>query len=335
LAGAISRYGKGGNIGLGQQAQATAKIVKYIQEREWGLLVMDEVQVAPANTFRQIMSKAKVHCKLGLTATLVREDGKIQHLTWLIGPKLYEANWMDLQAEGHIAKVECNEVRVKMQPTFFKWYLDDHAGQGMTKAQVHHLKNRLFVMNPLKFQAMEYLIREHEARGDKIIVFSDDTFALKMFADKLYPNDTTDSSKQCYIRGDTATIDREKILRRFKTDPKFQTIFVSKIADNSLDLPDLSVLIQISSHGAGRRQEAQRLGRILRRKPGTVIGEVNAYFYSIVSVDTKDLAYNKGRQRYCARFWITNLCSRMAFDLMNYSKSAHFCNMITLGCPFL
>lgn len=205
---------------------------------------------------------------------------------------------MDLQAEGHIAKVECNEVRVKMHKDFFKWYLSDYVNSGMNAGQITHLRNRLFCMNPNKFQAMEYLIRVHEARKDKIIVFSDDTYALKTFADRLYPNPSKNPDKQCYIRGDTPTLDREKILRRYRENPNFKTIFVSKIADNSIDLPDACVLIQISSHGAGRRQEAQRLGRILRRKAGTVIGEVNAFFYSIVSVDTKDLAYNKGRQRY-------------------------------------
>lgn len=297
LSSAFQRISKGIQ-NLGSQATSTAKMANFVKERVWGLIVMDEVQVAPANTFRKIMNSIKVHCKLGLTATLVREDGKINDLAYLIGPKLYEANWMDLQAEGHIAKVECNEVRVKMHKDFFKWYLSDYVNSGMNAGQITHLRNRLFCMNPNKFQAMEYLIRVHEARKDKIIVFSDDTYALKTFADMLYPNPSKNPDKQCYIRGDTPTLDREKILRRYRENPNFKTIFVSKIADNSIDLPDACVLIQISSHGAGRRQEAQRLGRILRRKAGTVIGEVNAFFYSIVSVDTKDLAYNKGRQRY-------------------------------------
>lgn len=158
---------------------------------------------------------------------------------------------MDLQAEGYIAKVECNEVQVKMHTDFLKAYLDDYANSGMNALKIHQMRNRLFNMNPNKFQAMEFLIREHEARKDKIIVFSEDTFALKTFADKLYPNPTQDPGKQCYIRGDTKTVEREKILQRFRDDSDFQTIFASKVADNSLNLPDLCVLIQISSHGGG------------------------------------------------------------------------------------
>lgn len=168
---------------------------------------------------------------------------------------------MDLQAEGYIAKVECNEVQVKMHTDFLKAYLDDYANSGMNALKIHQMRNRLFNMNPNKFQAMEFLIREHEARKDKIIVFSEDTFALKTFADKLYPNPTQDPGKQCYIRGDTKTVEREKILQRFRDDSDFQTIFASKVADNSLNLPDLCVLIQISSHGGGAAARSAEVGQ--------------------------------------------------------------------------
>eukprot|EP00039_Didymoeca_costata_P030669 m.30818 g.30818 ORF g.30818 m.30818 type:complete len:815 (+) comp8244_c0_seq1:331-2775(+) len=276
--------------GAGERsAVRTKQMINFIRSRTWGLMILDEVQVAPARTFRTVMSLCPCHCKIGLTATLVREDGKIQDLLFLIGPKLYEANWMDLQNEGYIAKVRCSEVWVSMTPQFYKWYLSDHADSGLSKAHVNQLRKRLYCMNPNKYMAMEYLIRKHERLGDKIIVFSDDIFALETFAKKM---------KRYYIRGDVDAKQRQDIIQKFKFDPKVQTIFCSKIADNSFDLPNANVLIQISSHGAGRRQEAQRLGRILRRKPGSILGETHAYFYSIISTDTKDLAYNKGRQRF-------------------------------------
>ena len=117
-------------------------------------------------------------------------------------------------------------------------------------------------MNPNKFRACQFLIRYHERRNDKIIVFSDNVFALKHYAIKM---------NKPYIYGPTSQNERLQILQNFKLNPKVNTIFVSKVADTSFDLPDANVLIQISSHGGSRRQEAQRLGRILRAKKGRII----------------------------------------------------------------
>ncbi|KAK3236604.1 General transcription and DNA repair factor IIH helicase subunit xpb1 [Cymbomonas tetramitiformis] len=102
----------------GRRSEASKKIIEMIQNREWGLLIMDEVHVVPANMFRKVIGIIKAHCKLGLTATLVREDGRISDLNFLIGPKLYEANWGDLSRDGHIAKVWC-----PMTKEFFAEYL--------------------------------------------------------------------------------------------------------------------------------------------------------------------------------------------------------------------
>ena len=88
----------------------TAEVMKLLRDREWGLLILDEVHTIPANQFRKVITIVRTHCKLGLTATLVREDDKIVDLNFLIGPKLYEANWMELQKLGHIARVQCAEV---------------------------------------------------------------------------------------------------------------------------------------------------------------------------------------------------------------------------------
>ena len=135
-------------------------------------------------------------------------------------------------------------------------------------------KMLLCVMNPNKFRAAQFLIKYHEKRGDKTIVFSDNVYALKHYAQALH---------KPYIYGPTSQAERIQILQNFKYNSKVNTIFVSKVADTSFDLPEANVLIQISSHGGSRRQEAQRLGRILRAKKGAIAEEFNAFFYTLVS----------------------------------------------------
>ncbi|KAK3908199.1 General transcription and DNA repair factor IIH helicase subunit XPB [Frankliniella fusca] len=253
--------------------------MKWLQEQEWGIMVLDEVHTIPAKMFRRVLTIVQSHCKLGLTATLLREDDKIADLNFLIGPKLYEANWLELQKRGFIARVQCAEVWCPMTPEFYREYL-------LCKTSKKLL---LYVMNPNKFRATQFLIRYHERRGDKTIVFSDNVFALKHYAIKM---------NKPYIHGPTSQNERIQILQNFKFNPKVNTIFVSKVADTSFDLPEANVLIQISSHGGSRRQEAQRLGRILRAKKGAIAEEYNAFFYTLVSQDTLEMSYSRKRQRF-------------------------------------
>ncbi|XP_065573948.1 general transcription and DNA repair factor IIH helicase/translocase subunit XPB-like isoform X2 [Artemia franciscana] len=198
--------------------------MKWLQDQEWGIMVLDEVHTIPAKIFRRVLTIVQAHCKLGLTATLLREDDKIADLNFLIGPKMYEANWLELQEKGYIAKVQCAEVWCDMAPEFYKEYL------------------------------------------------------------------STKSAKQL--------AERLEVLQVFKNNPAVNTIFVSKIADTSFDLPDANVLIQISAHGGSRRQEAQRLGRILRAKKGAIAEDYNAFFYTLVSRDTTEMGYSRKRQRF-------------------------------------
>lgn len=255
------------------------KVMEWLQSQEWGIMILDEVHTIPAKMFRRVLTIVQAHTKLGLTATLVREDDKIADLNFLIGPKLYEANWMDLQEKGYIAKVQCAEVWCSMTAEFYNEYL--------------HMKSRkrtlLCAMNPNKFRSCQFLIRYHERRNDKIIVFSDNVFALKSYAIRL---------NKPYIYGPTSQGERMQILQNFQHNPKVNTIFVSKVADNSFDLPEANCLIQISSHGGSRRQEAQRLGRILRPKKSAIAEEYNAFFYSLVSQDTQEMHYSQKRQRF-------------------------------------
>ncbi|XP_066312363.1 general transcription and DNA repair factor IIH helicase/translocase subunit XPB1-like isoform X2 [Miscanthus floridulus] len=271
----------------GKRSEDSEKIIEEIRNREWGLLLMDEVHVVPAHMFRKVISITKSHCKLGLTATLVREDERITDLNFLIGPKLYEANWLDLVKGGFIANVQCAEVWCPMTKEFFAEYL---------KKENSKKKQVLYVMNPNKFRACEFLIRFHEQqRGDKIIVFADNLFALTAYAMKL---------RKPMIFGATSHAERTRILYQFKNSPEVNTIFLSKVGDNSIDIPEANVIIQISSHAGSRRQEAQRLGRILRAKgkqQDRMAGgkeEYNAFFYSLVSTDTQEMYYSTKRQQF-------------------------------------
>ncbi|KAI6782130.1 DNA repair helicase-like protein [Emericellopsis cladophorae] len=262
----------------GQRSYDADKMMKFLTNREWGLMLLDEVHVVPANIFRRVTSSIKSHSKLGLTATLLREDDKISDLNFLIGPKLFEANWMELSKQGHIARVQCAEVWCPMPTEFYDEYLKAPARK----------KQLLYIMNPRKFQACQYLINYHEARGDKIIVFADNVYALKKYAFKL---------GRAFIYGGTPQAERLKVLDNFQKNPELNTLFLSKIGDTSLDLPEATCLIQISSHYGSRRQEAQRLGRILRAKRRNDEG-FNAFFYSLVSKDTQEVYFSSKRQAF-------------------------------------
>ncbi|KAF2072811.1 hypothetical protein CYY_005885 [Polysphondylium violaceum] len=263
----------------GRRSADSLKIMNEIANREWGLVLLDEVHVVPAAMFRKVLTVTKAHCKLGLTATLLREDEKIQDLNFLIGPKLYEANWLDLQKSGFLANVSCSEVWCPMTAEFYQEYLTNDS---------QSKKKLLYTMNPNKFRACEYLIKFHEQRGDKIIVFSDNVYALKKYATGL---------GKYFIYGPTSGPERMSILSKFQHDPTVRTIFISKVGDTSIDIPEATVIIQVSSHYGSRRQEAQRLGRILRPKPKSD-GLYNAFFYSLVSKDTQEMYYSTKRQQF-------------------------------------
>ena len=292
-----------------RRSDISETMVRGIRSREWGLAVLDEVHVVPAENFRKVFTICKTHCKLGLSATLVREDNKIEDLSFLIGPKLYEANWLDLTQAGYLANVLCAEVWCDMTAEFYREYL---------RASSARLRRLLYVMNPNKFRACEFLVKLHEERGDKVIVFFDDVFALKRYAQKLdIP----------MVYGQVKEQDRGRIFSSFRHSSTVNTLALSKIADVAIDLPEANVIIQISSHFGSRRQEAQRLvrrsnsarcqidsyvthlkrkmlnrtllqGRILRPKCTASDADYDAYFYSLVSCDTQEMFYSAKRQQF-------------------------------------
>ncbi|VDM60488.1 unnamed protein product [Angiostrongylus costaricensis] len=280
----------------GKRTFAAEEAMKFIESQEWGLLLLDEVHTIPAKMFRRVLTIVQAHCKLGLTATLVREDDKITDLNFLIGPKIYEANWMELEKAGHIAKVQCAEVWCPMTSEFYSYYL---------RAQIAR-RLLLAVMNPNKFRICQFLIKFHERRNDKIIVFSDNVFALKKYAIEM---------NKPFLYGETSQNERMKILQNFQYNPRVNTIFVSKVADTSFDLPEANVLIQISSHGGSRRQEAQRLGRILRAKKHST-EQFNAFFYSLVSQDTVEMGYSRKR-KFVNRFMMFLVNQGYAYKVVN------------------
>ncbi|CAF3857332.1 unnamed protein product [Adineta steineri] len=259
----------------------TSEILKKLTNYEWGLILLDEVHTAPARSFRKILSTVPAQIKLGLSATLVREDDKIIDLNYLVGPKLYEANWMELQKLGFIAKIHCEEVRCEMTSEFLREY---------KRATDHMVKRRLSVCNPNKFRTCQSLIQYHEQRNNKIIVFSDDLFVLETYALKL---------DKPFIHGNVSHNERIQLLQDFQRNSKNNTIFLSKVGGTSFDLPEANVVIQISSDGGSRRQEAQRLGRILRIKKDTInINENNAFFYTLISQKTNERKYSSKRQSF-------------------------------------
>uniref|UniRef100_A0A6B2KZP5 DNA 3'-5' helicase n=1 Tax=Arcella intermedia TaxID=1963864 RepID=A0A6B2KZP5_9EUKA len=285
----------------GKRAVDSETILQRIKEREWGLLILDEVQVVPAKTFRTVLHHIHAHTKIGLSATLVREDAMISDLHFLIGPKVYEADWLQLAKAGHLAKVQCAEVWCPMTPEFYSEY----SASGTSAAK----KRLLYMLNPNKFRICESLVRYHEARGDKILVFSDNIYALVSYAEKM---------GKPYIAGSTKDSERMRIFSSFKYDVNTKTIFISKVGDNSIDLPEANVILQISSHYGSRRQEAQRLGRVLRPKSGNILREVDqfdAFFYSLVSQDTLEMQYSTRRQQFLIdQGYAFKMITDIAFD---------------------
>lgn len=273
--------------------------IDRMREREWGLMILDEVHVASADHFQRVVDLVDAHCKLGLSATLVREDNRIQDLAFIVGPKLYEANWIDLTNQGYLAKVQCTEVWCPMTKEFYEEYINFGAAVSNGTSAVTaptardaRLQRLLYTLNPTKFRACEYLVKYHSSRGDKIIIFSDDVPALIMYCEYLRP-----VCEVPYIHGGTRPAERNALLGAFRTRAEVKCLGLSKVGDTALDIPDANVIIQVSSHFGARRQEAQRLGRILRPKPNPT-GEFNAFFYTLVSTDTKEMYFSNKRQQY-------------------------------------
>ena len=271
----------------GQRSEEMKKVMNKLMEVDWGLMIIDEVQLLPAKTFSMIIKeKFKSHCKLGLTATLVREDEGIQDLYLLLGPKLYEANWLDLQNDGFLARVKCVEIWSEMHPTFYKKFLELE-----NEKNAGEFQKLLYVSNPMKYLITLLLLEKH--KGDKIIIFSDNLITVEQY-NKFFLQKNLNFRM---IHGKIGDKDRIKFLNEFRSESGVNILLMTKVGDISIDIPNANVIIQISSHFASRMQEAQRFGRILRPKKD-IFSEYNAFFYTVVSKNTNEMTYSNKRHRF-------------------------------------
>jgi superfamily II DNA or RNA helicase len=260
-----------------------AKILEEVEQRPWGLMLLDEVHGAPAADFQRVLDRVKYHCVLGLTATLLREDGNIGSLRHLVGPKLYEANWLELTAAGHLATAHCVEVRCSTPAPYVQAYM---SSRPMTSRRTD-----IEALNPTKLWCTQALVHYHTVERsppDKVIIFCDSTHAVRSYAHALgLP----------FMEGRTKATERHNLLSHFRQNPKVNCVILSRVGDTALDIPEASIIIQVSGLFGSRRQEAQRLGRILRPKPPSV-KNATAVFYSLVSTDTDEVGYSFGRQQW-------------------------------------
>jgi DNA excision repair protein ERCC-3 len=240
---------------------------------DWGLIIYDEVHLLPAPIFR-FTADIQSRRRLGLTATLVREDGMEGEVFSLIGPKRFDVPWKEIESQGYIAPAECIEVRVNLTETERLSY---------ATAEVEN-RYRYCATTRTKRDVVEALVKKHQ--GEQILV-------IGQYIDQL--DELSEVLGVPVIKGETPVKEREILFNKFRSG-EITTLVVSKVANFSIDLPDATIAIQVSGAFGSRQEEAQRLGRILRPKSD---GRT-ATFYSVVSRDTIDQDFAQNRQRFLA-----------------------------------
>ena len=245
--------------------------LNLMSEQDWGLIIYDEVHLLPAPVFRMTV-EIQARRRLGLTATLVREDGREDDVFSLIGPKKYDVPWKDLEKQGWIATAECYEIRVNLPSEGRMEYALAGARQ----------KFRIASENPIKIDIVQHLTKTH--RDDQVLVIGQYIRQIRQIAQIL---------NAPLITGKTSNLERARLYRAFRRG-EIKLLVVSKVANFAIDLPDANVAIQVSGTFGSRQEEAQRLGRILRpKRDGST-----ARFYSIVTRDTKDQDFAANRQLF-------------------------------------
>jgi DNA excision repair protein ERCC-3 len=242
-------------------------------EHDWGLIIYDEVHLLPAPIFR-FTADIQSRRRLGLTATLVREDGREADVFSLIGPKRYDAPWRDIEAQGWIAPADCVEVRVTLPERERLVYATAEPDE----------RYRLAATTRSKLEIVKSLLAEHPE--EHILV-------IGQYLDQLA--EISGAIDAPVITGETPIKERERLFESFRTG-ETRVLVVSKVANFSIDLPEAGIAIQVSGTFGSRQEEAQRLGRVLRPKGD---GRT-ARFYSIVSRDTLDADFAAHRQRFLA-----------------------------------
>ena len=247
--------------------------LELLDARDWGLVVYDEVHLLPAPIFR-MTADLQARRRLGLTATLVREDGREGDVFSLIGPKRYDAPWKDIESQGYIAPADCVEVRVT---------LSDSERLAYATAEPED-RYRFASTTATKTRVVEQLVERH--RGDQVLV-------IGQYLDQL--DDLGERLDAPVIKGETTVKQRELLYDAFRTG-EISLLVVSKVANFSIDLPEAAVAIQVSGTFGSRQEEAQRLGRVLRPKAD---GRT-ARFYAVTARDTVDQEFAAHRQRFLA-----------------------------------
>ena len=247
--------------------------LELLDARDWGLIVYDEVHLLPAPIFR-MTADLQARRRIGLTATLVREDGREGEVFSLIGPKRYDAPWKDIEAQGWIAPADCVEVRVSLPE-----------GQRLAYATAEpEERYRLAACTHAKIDVVRRLVDQH--RGQPTLV-------IGQYIDQL--DELADLLDAPVIKGETPVKERQRLFDAFRSG-ELGLLVVSKVANFSIDLPSAEVAIQVSGSFGSRQEEAQRLGRLLRPKDE---GKT-AHFYTVVARDTVDADFAQNRQRFLA-----------------------------------
>lgn len=237
----------------------------------WGLIIYDEVHLLPAPIFR-ITAEIQARRRLGMTATLIREDGREGDVFSLVGPKRYDVPWKDLEAQGWIATAECHEIRIPLS--------DDRR---MEYALIEpRQKYRYSVENPAKVDVLRQLLRKH--KDDTVLIIGQYLDQLDRIAKAI---------DAPLITGKTPVRQREKLFEKLRQG-ELQRLVLSKVGNFAIDLPDANVCIQVSGTFGSRQEEAQRLGRILRPKRNGLL----AHFYALVTHDTVDQTFAANRQKF-------------------------------------
>lgn len=247
--------------------------LELLDARDWGLIVYDEVHLLPAPIFR-MTADLQARRRLGLTATLVREDGREGEVFSLIGPKRYDAPWKDIEAQGYIAPADCVEVRVSLPE-----------GERIAYATADpETRYRLAACTHAKLDVVRRLVEQHAGQP---------TLVIGQYIDQL--DELSEALDAPVIKGETTVKERQRLFEAFRSG-EIGLLVVSKVANFSIDLPSAEVAIQVSGSFGSRQEEAQRLGRLLRPKTE---GRT-AHFYTIVSRDTVDADFAQNRQRFLA-----------------------------------
>ncbi|MDX6302963.1 MAG: excision repair protein [Nocardioidaceae bacterium] len=247
--------------------------LELFDAKDWGLIIYDEVHLLPAPIFR-MTADLQARRRIGLTATLIREDGREGDVFSLIGPKRYDAPWKDIEAQGYIAPADCVEVRVTLPEGERFVYATAEPDERYRLASCTAAKTRL----------VEELVAKHKGEP---------TLVIGQYIDQL--DELGDRLDAPVIKGETKVKERERLFNAFRHG-EIDLLVVSKVANFSVDLPSAAVAIQVSGSFGSRQEEAQRLGRLLRPKQD----KRSARFYAIVSRDTVDADFAQHRQRFLA-----------------------------------